>query len=342
MTAGMRRRAITGFHVLVETPGTITMSEITAERPKRDTSIAEGYLHPSYADSLSEFGLPRLLPGSGGWVLERKIPGNDAASDAIGCYPLFSCRDWFKLNSDLEALEDDLVSVAIVADPFGTFEVDDLRVCFPDTCWPFKRHYVVDLSHDPNDFVHAHHRRNARKALRELEIEECTEPLSFVDDWNTLYETLTLRHRIGGIAAFSRGSFTKQLTVPGIVMFRAVVDNETVGMMLWYRQGDLAYYHLGAYSERGYEVRASFALFQHAIEEFARRGLRWLNLGAGAGAESGGSSGLSRFKEGWSTGTRTAYFCGRIFNREKYNQIVKAKNIPATNYFPAYRLGEFA
>src|SRR5215213_8208057 len=111
-------------------------------------------------------------------------------------------------------------------------------------------------------------------------------------------------------------------------------DGETVGMLLWYVQGDVAYYHLGAYSERGYELRASFALFQHAIEQFARRGLRWLNLGAGAGAASGAESGLSRFKQGWATGTRTAYFCGRIFDEKKYQEILRARGVPATKYFP--------
>ena len=59
---------------------------------------ATGYAHPAYAESLAEFGVPRLLPRSGGWILERRIesfPDRDAA----GCYPLFSCRDWSRLRS---------------------------------------------------------------------------------------------------------------------------------------------------------------------------------------------------------------------------------------------------
>ena len=41
------------------------------------------------------------------------------------------------------------------------------------------------------------------------------------------------------------------------------------------------------------------------------------------------------------TGTRTAYFCGRIFDRRLYQEIVKSAGIVDTDYFPAYRLGEF-
>jgi hypothetical protein len=59
-----------------------------------------GYMHPNYAHSLREFGEPRELPGSGGWILERIIPGTPYR-DAMGCYPLFACNDWSKLANDL-------------------------------------------------------------------------------------------------------------------------------------------------------------------------------------------------------------------------------------------------
>ena len=112
-------------------------------------------------------------------------------------------------------------------------------------------------------------------------------------------------------------------------------------MVLWYKQGDIAYYHLGAYNDLGYLQKASFALFWTLIEYFASHKTRWLALGAGAGSQNDGQDGLTRFKRGWSTGTRTAYFCGRILDRQKYLEITQAKQIPATNFFPAYRLGEF-
>jgi hypothetical protein len=152
---------------------------------------------------------------------------------------------------------------------------------------------------------------------------------------------LIARHGIRGFSAFSREALDRQLRVPGIVAFRAIYEEKSVGMTLWYTQGDLGYYHLGAYSDIGYRLRASYGLFQSAIEYFAAGGLRWLDLGAGAGVGGGGKDGLSQFKRGWSTGTRTAYFCGRIFDRKRYMEILKAKGISATRYFPAYRNGEF-
>src|SRR3990172_4731763 len=74
-----------------------------------------GYLHPGHAASLAEFGTPRPLPHSGGWLLERTIPGSESR-DAMGCYPLFACRDWSRLPMDLEDLARDLVSVSLVTD----------------------------------------------------------------------------------------------------------------------------------------------------------------------------------------------------------------------------------
>ncbi|MBN1450081.1 MAG: GNAT family N-acetyltransferase [Anaerolineales bacterium] len=280
------------------------------------------------------------LKRSGGWLLRRKIAGFDY-EDAMWPYPIFSCQDWGALRTDLNELESSLVCVSLVTDPFGCYDVTLLEHNFGDIVIPFKKHFVVDLSKPLESIVEPHHRRNARKAIKVLQVEECENAADHLDEWVELYNTLIERHSIKGIAAFSRRSFTAQLKVPGMVAFRALHEGKTVGMLLWYVQNKLGYYHLGAYSPQGYELRASFALFWTAINHFSSSGLNWLNLGAGAGSQNDGQDGLTRFKRGWSTETRTAYFCGRIFDQEKYQEIVRAKNIPPTSFFPAYRLGEF-
>ena len=301
-----------------------------------------GYSHPDYAASLTEFGRPRALPRSSGWLLERPII-HTPYRDAMGCYPLFACSDWSRLNLDLEELNDDLVSVAIVADPFGDHDEVQLRKCFPTVVSPFKEHMVTDLSRSPESFVRPQHRHKARKALEHLDIERCEEPTQFANEWIKLYGNLIQRHGIRGLAAFSATSFKAQLAVPGISMFRATLNNETVGMILWYTDREVAYYHLGAYSEQGYKLEASFALFWRALEYFSSEKVKWLNLGAGAGLSSkDGADGLTRFKRGWATGTRTVYFCGRIFDQLKYAEAMRSRNITTTDYFPAYREGEFA
>jgi Acetyltransferase (GNAT) domain len=302
-----------------------------------------GYLSPGYAQSLAEFGNPRELPRSGGWVLEREIPGFPF-KDAMGCYPIFACRDWSQLHADLADLEDigtDLVSLSLVTDPFGEYTPTYLRQCFNDVAIPFKEHFIVDLRLNINASVSSHHRRYARKALQKLEVEKPEDPARYLDQWRYLYTALIERHQIKGIPAFSPTSFARQMDIPGIVAFRAVYQGRTIGMLLWYVQGDVGYYHLGAYNSLGYEMRASFALFWSAIEHFAAIGLRWLNLGARAGVNSSESDGLTRFKGGWATGTRMAYFCGRIFNRTSYLEIVSGMDISPNGYFPAYRDGEF-
>ena len=295
-----------------------------------------GYLDRAYAESLSEFGKPLALVRSGGWLLQRAIPQTNSY-DAMGCYPLFACADWSQLHLDLQQLKTELISVSLVTDPFGDFEIEYLRECFPDVVKPFKQHFVVDLEQPLESFIHPHHLRNVRKASPLVQVERCHEPLQFLDDWIGLYQTLIDRYHITGVAAFSRTSFKRQLSVPGIHAFRAAENNATVGMLLWYEQANRAYYHLGAYSDRGYELGASFALFDYALRYFCSRPLKWLNLGAGAGT-SNNDSGLTRFKQGWSNGVRTAYFCGRIFAHDKYQELVARRT---TDYFPAYRLGEF-
>jgi len=299
-----------------------------------------GYLHPLYAQSLIEFGEPMELPTSKGWILKRSIPGT-SYFDGMGCYPIFMCEDWSCLENDLDSIETKLVSVSLVTDPFGQYTPQELLRYFKDIARPYKEHFVVDLQRRPEEFVSGHHQRNSKKALEMVNIEICQEPIRILDEWDALYRNLIDRHNINGLTRFSRESFATQLSVPGIVAFRAVYEDRTVGILLWYLTSERGYYHLGAYSTEGYQLNASFALFWILLEYFANMGLRWLNLGAGAGSNGDGNDGLTRFKRGWSTETRTAYFCGRVFDPVKYQKIVSMRSLDNTGYFPAYRADEF-
>ena len=77
-----------------------------------------------------------------------------------------------------------------------------------------------------------------------------------------------------------------------------------------------------------------------AIEAFAATGVRWLDLGGGAGAgPTEADDGLSRFKRGWATSSRTVHLCGRVLAPTPYRRLTES--LPTTAYFPAYRQGEF-
>lgn len=302
-----------------------------------------GYLSREYADSLAEFGTPRQLPHCGGWLLERPIAGTDA-TDAMGLYPRFCCHDWLCLADDLDSLagsERPPVSVALVTDPFGGLNEPMLQHCFPDRLIPFKTHFTVDLAQSPTEFITSHHRYYTKVALRSVRVEQVENPTTFLDDWDTLYTNLAERHQLTGIKRFSRQAFARQLAAPGMVAFRAVGDSGTVGGQLWYVDGERAYNHLAAFSPAGYQANASYALYAHSLDYFATR-VRWLDLGAGAGLDASGDDGLSRFKRGWSNATRTVYFCGRVIDRRRYDELTSLRNAGETSYFPAYRAGEFA
>jgi hypothetical protein len=299
-----------------------------------------GYLHHTYSEALAAFGTPRQLHGCGGSVLLRRIPGADV-EDAMGCYPLFVCRDWGSVGEDVDGLAGEAVALSLVTDPLGNYTPSELRAVFPDFCHPYKDHFVIDLHAHDATMVSAHHRRNLRRAQQEVEVEHILNPVMHATEWVALYEDLIARHHIRGIPAFSPESLVRQLRVPGLTMIRGVHQGVAAGITLWYAQDDAAYYHLGAYSEVGYVVGASFALFQRAIDHFRGR-VRWLNLGAGAGARCNGADGLTRFKRGWAGGVRTAWLCGRILDRDRYTALTAACGVGDSGYFPAYRAGEFA
>ena len=300
--------------------------------------MTTGYLHPQYAASLAEFGTPRRLPRSGGWILERDIPGSPYR-DAMGCYPLFRCTDWSALAWDLQELEDRLVSVALVTDPFGRFALDQLRRTF-DFCLPFKHHFVTDLSQPLAQAVHRRHRYNARRALKYLSVTRCARPPDHLAEWVELYDHLIARHDISGLRAFSADSFRKLFDVPGLELYVARRRGDIVAAHVWLVGAAVGYSHLRATNGVGYQLAASYALFWVALHDLARR-VRWASHGGGAGLQQA-NDGLTHFKRGWATGTRPVYFCGRILDAGRYEELAEAAGVDRSPYFPIYRAGEFA
>lgn len=298
-----------------------------------------GYLHPEYAASFSQFGKPIEMSNSRGWILMRGIDGSQY-QDASGCYPFFACQDWSKLAEDLNLLSGESICFSMVTDPFGSFSPTILREHFPDKFLPFKSHYIVDLHQPLEKLGTTNHRRNTRKALKRMSIEVVDQPSQFLEDWIRLYDVLIKRHNIRGIRAFSRDAFARQLTTPGAHVLRAVYNGMTVSAKIFYLQDEVVHSHLGATTDLGYELDASYALDWSSFGYFKDKA-SWMNLGGGAGLSNNPTDGLSIYKKSWATETRTTYFCGRIFDKIKYEEILRIKRIEPTSYFPAYRQGEY-
>ena len=304
----------------------------TIAEPASDTEA--GYRSPLYAASLSEFGRPLFLPRCGGWLLERTI-GNSNLVDATSPYPLFCCADWSLIDADLIALGRGLVSVTLVTDPTAEYSKTDLRGVF-DVVSVHTNHYLIDTTRDPD--ISKSHLQNARRALRKVDVEVCNTPSDYIDEWVELYGVLSKKHGISGLRAFSIECFESQLSVPGMVMFRAVANGRTVGLDLWYLDGLTAQGHLAAFSSEGYKLGASYATKFSLIEHFKDR-VRWINFGGLPNGDAEKTRGLQHFKSGWANDERPAYICGRILDRQTYRRLSNVH--PDTAFFPAYRAGEF-
>lgn len=326
------------------------MSACLAREPRRPCSflyaeileaVITGYAHAAYAASLAGFGRPLSLPRSRGWLLERPILGTDA-HDAMGCYPLFGCQDWDGLNTDLEERRGRLVSVVLVPDPFAPIEIETFSRWF-DRVLPYKTHHVVDLARLDRGRLPQHHRRNLAKAERAVAVERSAAPEQWLDDWVELYAGLARRHGVSGQRAFSRESFRQQFAVPGLALYTAMAEGRLVGLHLWYRQGEVAFYHLGAMNDAGRLLSASYASFWQAMQEFRDAGVRWLDLGGSAGLGTPGElGGLERFKSGWANDSRVALLCGKVLDRRRYDALCSTMPAAGPDYFPLYRRGEFA
>ena len=302
-----------------------------------DNATRQGYLSKQYAYSLSEFGKPTYLHNSKAWILQREVPGS-RYEDGMGSYPLFCCSDWQAIKEDMDEIQNRLVTLSVVTDPFGAYDAELLQRLF-DRVHKFKDHFIFKTGRPIEEVASKHHRYYSKKAFKEVAIEQCSEPVHLLTEWTEVYSALVQRHELHGIKAFSENAFAKQLQTPGIVVFRALHKGATVGMHLWYIQEMLAYSHLQAMTQRGYELGASYALYWKAIEKLSSI-VNFIDLGAGAGTVSNANDGLTQFKKGWSNQIRSVYFCGKVFNEKFYTELTKERNAAASSYFPAYRNGE--
>jgi len=272
----------------------------------------------------------------------RRIRGS-SQSDVMGTYPLFFCRDWGRLQEDMAALRDKAVSFSMVTDPFANLKLDQLESSF-DVVVPFKDHFIVELSRPLEYIVSRSHQETVRRAQKKVEVSLCPNPACRLAEWIELFSYLVRRHQISGIKAFSAHAFAQQLRIPGLVMFEAreITTGDLVGMDMWYLQHDVAYGHLAAYSERGYALRASYASKWQVLSYFSGKA-EYVNLAGRAGSDGKDESvnGLTRFKQGWSTGTLKTYFCGKILDPVAYAQLVRDKGAEGVRFFPSYRKGEF-
>jgi hypothetical protein len=257
----------------------------------------------------------------------------------MGCYPLFACRDWSRLGSDVEGLGERLVSLTMVTDPFGEYDEALLRRSFPDLAVPFKQHCVIDLHKPVSDVVSRGHRKEARRALRAVRVHVHPSPAEFLDTWMDLHRHLVARHRIRGIPAFSRAAFAKQLATPGIVVLWAALGDEPVAATLYLLHDGVAYGHVLGCTDAGYKHNALYALIWSGIETL-RGSAQWIDLMGVPGADDAGGQGIRHFKQGWTPETRTAWLCGRILNARRYDELVRVTETARARYFPAYRDGE--
>jgi hypothetical protein len=297
---------------------------------------SDGYAGPAYPRSLMHMGAAVPMERSEGWCVLQPVAGT-AFLDATGPYPFFVCGRWESLPDDVAAIAGRAISLTLVTDPFADVTQAMLSRTFTDLCREYKQHYVVALDRGAPRSLGEHHRRNIKLGLQKTSVETTEQASEWLPEWIALYENLIGRHGITGPALFSPESFAMQFAAPGMLVARAVCEGSVVGMTVWAVTGDRAYYHLGAYSERGYEVRASYAMFSHVFEVLRSKGVRSVGLGAGAGARES-SSGLERFKRGWATDTRTVFLCGQILQPAAYEQACRSRAVPAAEaFFPAYR-----
>jgi Acetyltransferase (GNAT) domain len=290
--------------------------------------LAHPYSDPAYA---AAFGCETLaVPEWGTPVLVRPIAGT-SDFDACGCYPLAVLEARADIRGGLARLRRaGAVSVVLVPDPLHGPPEETLRHGLP-LYRPYKTHFLFDRSLPRRQFP-LNHRKNIERAWQSCEIVQISFA-AILQDWIVLYRDVVRRQQIRGIANFSDGYFAALASLPQLTALVALRAGKLAAASVWMCSNRVAYYHLGASSPEGYEMRASFGLIAAAIDRFPKFELIHLGGSPGMGADDA-NEGLRRFKRGFANREVMAYLGGAVLDQVRYDRL--AAKIPTT-FFPAYR-----
>jgi hypothetical protein len=268
----------------------------------------------------------------GGHVLIRPIPGGGV--DAASAYPMGGFAPVRDLDAGLDGLRAaGVVSLKVVADPLNGPDPAALAVR-ADRHRRLKTHYVIDRAAAPYA-PSKHHRYEIRRAQRHVVVDRVG-LAEIMDSWRALYGHLSGRHGIDPAAQLGRAHFDALSRDPQAIVMAATLGGETVAVSIWLSDGEVAHNHLGASSEAGYRVGASYALYAAAIEVLAP--CRVIDLGGMPGLADDPAHGLARFKRGFANAERATWLSGFILDRPAYDAAVcRTGADPDGCFFPAYR-----
>jgi hypothetical protein len=291
--------------------------------------VTHPYNDALYARTLAHVGAPFWwVPEWGAGLIMRQIPGG--GTDVVGTYPITVFKEGADIAGGLERLRAaGFVSVTLVCDDFHR---PDHLPGF-DVVREFKSHYLhrgPGNSFGNGYYPHQEHRRKIRRAKRDVVCREISLK-AHLNEWCALYDCLIRRHILTGVHAFPRESFAALSEIEGITAIGGFVGDEMVCCNIWAVHEGRAHSHLVASNEKGYELRAAYAVTDFAMRHFMDCDV--INLGGPAG-NGDADDGLAQFKRGFSNATAPAWICGAVLNREAYDALSAGKT---TDYFPAYR-----
>ncbi len=283
-----------------------------------------------YAECFSELGEIYALKKSGVFCL--KLPNQFTPYyDLSYCYPFITPNNCNNLIQDLIE-ETEFQCFYGVLNPWIEF---NNSYEFFDRAFRYKFHYFVELD-EKNiwDKLHSTHKRKIKSSLKHIKV-TIEKPENVAEKWVELYENLIKKHNIKGLTKFSPSILKKFLLVPGSKIYSAYVQGDLSGLAVFYELNSIVYYHLAAYSDKAYQVSASYGLFWEAINNFREK---FSILHLGGVSDSGNTDGLKFFKAGWGSNTIPVYFLAKILNRAKFTETVCiSKSEHIKDFFPPYR-----
>ncbi len=296
--------------------------------------MTTGYQHPGYARSFSGNAQIKRLEHSGGWLLRRPV-NNQGIEDLCNAYPMFVGDNVTALAVDLAAMDHTQVaSIILRSDPFDDYSITGGLPGF-DIVRPFKHHYIASLERPWRSFVRKSSRKVAARVRQQFEFSCVPQPSTRAHTLWQLHQ-LMLEKQGANKALWTSEIIAAQLVLPGVTVFEVSDTTQTHAIACFMAVADRVYAHLLGVTEEGRAQNIIHGIYAYALDYF-RDQARYIDFGSNAGLADDPEDGLSCFKQGWCSETRTSYLCGKILNPSLYTELCYQHGVSSATFFPAYR-----
>lgn len=239
-------------------------------------------------------------------------------------------------NYKKECIKENIIAEFIRFHSFNSFPIEhkeflDLNICDRDVVY-------IDLS-IPKEERWLSYSSTTRNILRKCEKELIFQKCNNLDKFIELYVQTMNKNKATDFYYFSQKYYEQLLKITNVELYEIKKDDQVISSAFFMFGDQFVHYHLSANDYNMRQYNANYFILDQICEIAKSKNKKYFILGGGS--TNSKEDTLLRFKQKFSSQTKSFYISGKVYNDEiydKYKKIWEEQSTQDVKYFLKYRL----